>query len=168
MATAEELQAELDKVNAEKTAAEKEAEKWKSLSRKNEDDKKANADKAKLADELQAKLDALEDGKRTDAEKAEKRIADLEAKVADSERTAKDASLSALRTRIGTEKGLPAELIPRLQGEDEETIGADADSLVAALPKESASGWPQLPHGAGGAAASEDPLVTEVLSKIGR
>ena len=43
--------------------------------------------------------------------------------------------LRQLRARIGQEVGLPAPLIERLAGESEEEIRADAEQLLAALPK---------------------------------
>jgi hypothetical protein len=70
----------------------------------------------KRLDELEAaNLSELEKAQRR-AEKAEKTLADLEA--------------NALRQRIALEKGLPANLVPRLQGSTEEELAADADALL--------------------------------------
>jgi hypothetical protein len=49
---------------------------------------------------------------------------------------AKDAAL--LRQRIGSEFNLPAKLIDRLQGADEDSIRADAQALAEELPKPAA------------------------------
>jgi len=133
MATVEELQAQLDKLAAEKDASDKDAEKWKALSRQNEDGKKANAEKAKLADELQAKLDAAEAAKLTEAEKAAKSIADLAKSVEDLKASNAASELSALRSRIGAEKKLPAQFIDRLRGEDAGALTADADAVLEAI-----------------------------------
>lgn len=46
----------------------------------------------------------------------------------------KSRDLALLRTRIGTELGLPAALAERLIGEDEDSIRADAEKVKAALP----------------------------------
>ena len=136
--TVESLQAKLD-------AATKDAEKWKAMSRKNEDDKKANAEKAKLADELQAKLDAAEAAKLTEAEKAAKSIADLAKSVEDLKASNAASELSALRSRIGAEKKLPAQFIDRLRGDTEETLAADADAVLEAIGA-SRKGNNRVPH----------------------
>jgi len=130
MATEAELQAQLDKITAEKAASDKEVEKWKAMSRKNEDDKKANAEKAKLADDLQAKLDAAEASKLTEAEKAAKSIADLAKSVEDLKASSAASELAALRVRVGAAKGVPAKMIDRLRGNDETSIAADADEIL--------------------------------------
>ena len=131
---------------AEKATA-ADVEKWKALSRKNEDRAKENSEKAKKVDELQAKLDAFESSKLSESEKAEKRIADIEKKLADAQGAQKTAEVAALRTRIGTAKGLPALLVARLKGDDAASIEADADEMVAGLPKDAMRVWPELGQG---------------------
>ena len=54
-----------------------------------------------------------------------------------------------LRQRIATEKGLPAALVDRLQGETPEDLAADVDVLLAAIPRPTA---PALDGGTRGAA----------------
>lgn len=46
----------------------------------------------------------------------------------------KSRDLALLRTRIGTELGLPAALAERLAGEDEDSIRADAEKIKALMP----------------------------------
>lgn len=99
-----------------------EAEKWKALSRKNEDQAKANADKAKKYDELEA-ASATELEKMTArAESAEKWKADRESK---------DAA-AAMAAEIAAEKGVP---VSALRGATREELEAHADELAAILPK---------------------------------
>lgn len=112
-----------------------EVEKWKALSRKNEADKKANAEKAKKADELQKRLDEIENAGKSELEKAIARAEAAEKRAQELDVTAKSAQLAALKAEVGAEKGLPAALINRLTGEDRESIAADADAILAALPK---------------------------------
>lgn len=67
--------------------------------------------------------------KPEDAQKSANQIAALTKQVA--ELTAKNqaAELSALRTRIAHETGLPFELADRLHGDDEKALRADAEAL---------------------------------------
>jgi DNA repair ATPase RecN len=159
--TVESLQAKLEEATAE-------IDKWKKNSRKNEDFAKSVKDAIKERDDLKARIDAIESEKLTEAEKAEKRLAELEARLSAAEKARIDADLKALRARIGAEKKLPAALIDRLVGDDEESISADADALLEALPApEATPQWPDLGQGGGGSAPT-DPLLKEVMSKVGR
>lgn len=100
----------------------------------------ADAIKRRLSDygalkEKAAKLDQLEAEQMSATEKLAKERDEALAKVADFEARTKAAELSALRVKVGSAKGLPAAYIDRLIGEDEESIAADADKLLAAMPK---------------------------------
>ena len=54
----------------------------------------------------------------------------------ETERTQRRATeLTMLKRDIGSKYGLPAALVDRLQGEDEESIAADAKALSQAIPK---------------------------------
>lgn len=86
--------------------------------------------------------------KPEDAQKSADRIAALTKQVA--ELTAKNqaAELSALRTRIAHETGLPFELADRLHGDDEKALRADAETLgklTAAKPAPSPAYSPETP-----------------------
>jgi hypothetical protein len=86
--------------------------------------------------------------KPEDAQKSADQIAALTKQVA--ELTAKNqaAELSALRTRIAHETGLPFELADRLHGEDEKALRADAEALgklTAAKPAPSPAYSPETP-----------------------
>lgn len=77
------------------------------------------------------KLKAIEAESMTAQQKAEAAAAEATARAEAAEAKAKAAELGALKTRIGAAKGLPAELIARLSGDDEASITADADALAA-------------------------------------
>lgn len=91
-----------------------EAEKWKALSRQNEDRAKANADKAK-------RFDAIEEQSKSEMQKL------LEAKEA-AERRAAAAETASLKARIAATKGVDVDL---LTGTTQEEITASADRLLA-------------------------------------
>ncbi len=106
--------------------AQAEVEKWKALSRKNEEQAKANAEKAK-------KFDELEEANKTEQEKLLARAEEAEKKLAD--REAKDAA-AATAAEIAKEKGVPVEA---LRGNTREELEAHADALAALLPKQLAA-----------------------------
>jgi prophage DNA circulation protein len=117
----------------------KEAEKWKALSRQNETTAKAN--KA-AADELQQ----LKDAQLSDQQKAEKAA---QKAIAD----AADAQAQLARYRVAAEKKVPVEL---LTASDEASLKAQADALLAFVGNQSPS--PDLGQGnRGPAAAPQDP-----------
>jgi hypothetical protein len=91
-----------------------EAAKWKELARKNEARAKENSDKAKRFDEI-------EEASRSDLEKAQARIDELE-------RASAEANAARIRSDIARTKGVPVEL---LTGSDEDSLTAQADALLA-------------------------------------
>lgn len=106
-----------------------------------------------------AKADELEAAQLSEVERAVKRAEQAEADLkAEQERVAQ-AELAALKLRVGTEKGLPSALIDRLSGNDAESIAADADAILAALPK------PQAPAGGANPPADDDE-VDAILATI--
>jgi DNA repair ATPase RecN len=147
------------------TALEADVEKWKALSRKNEDRAKENAEAAKEREELKSRLEAIESSKLSDEEKTAKRIADLEASVKAEQDARKVSDLSALKARIGAEKGLPAALISRLQGEDETSIAEDAEALLGVAKTD---GFADIGQGQRAAAPlTKDPLEAALRGKLG-
>ena len=94
-----------------------EVAKWKAMSRKHEQTAKENAAAA-------AKLAAIEEASKTEAQKA----AD---KMAEYERRTLDAELKALRYEVGVEKGIPTKLLRYLTGETKEEVEANATQLLA-------------------------------------
>lgn len=103
-----------------------EAEKWKTMSRKNEDRARENAAKAK-------RLDEIEEQSKTDLQKA------VDAQQA-AEKRASELEMKALRASIAAQKGVVPEL---LTGTTEEEITQAADLLIQwrgdATPKVPAS-----------------------------
>lgn len=110
---------DLDKARAE-------VEKWKALSRKNEDQAKANAEKAK-------KFDELEEANKTEQEKLLARAEAAEKLIA--EREAKDAA-AATAAEVAKAKGVPASA---LRGSTREELEAHADELLELMPKKPAA-----------------------------
>ena len=81
-------------------------------------DKQLKAILAQQEEAETAKLSELDQAKRMATESA--------ARLAEYERT-------TIRQKVALEKGLPASLVGRLQGDDEESLSADADALLALL-----------------------------------
>lgn len=161
--TLEDAQKLLTEVDADR-------DKWKANSRKNEDRAKENVEAAKERDELRKKVEELEAAKAdglSEAEKAAKRLSDIEAALesekearkADSEARAA-AEIKALRSRIGADKGLPAALFDRLTGDDEESITADADKLAELAP--SGPKWPDTGAGKKGDGLASDDYIAAI------
>lgn len=96
-----------------------EAEKWKGLSRKNEEQAKANASAAK-------RLAEIEESNKSAEEKAAER-------TRAAEQTAASASQEAAKLRVALSKGLPADLVDRLVGSTPEELAEDADRLMALI-----------------------------------
>lgn len=72
----------------------------------------------------------------------------------ETERTARRGlELATLKDKVARAVGLPEKLAGRLQGEDEETLLADAKSILADLPKPTA---PNINSGSGGGTVAAD------------
>lgn len=112
-------------------AALADAEKWKGLSRKNEERAASNADKAK-------KFDEHEEANRTELEKVQARAEAAEKAVA--ERDAKEAA-AKLREEIATEKKFADRNIKAtaLRGTTREELEAHADELLDLIPAPAAA-----------------------------
>ncbi|NII42117.1 membrane protein involved in colicin uptake [Curtobacterium flaccumfaciens] len=102
------------------------AEKWKALSRKNEEQAKSNADKAK-------KFDEHEEATKSELEKLQAR-AEAAEKV-NAEREAKEAA-AKLRDEVAEEKKFADRKISAsaLRGSTREELEAHADELLALVP----------------------------------
>lgn len=92
---------------------------------------------------LQARVDELEAASLSELEKAQKAAADADARAADFEAQIKARDVEILRQRVANELKLPAELVDRLRGDDEEAIRADAKSLAAIIPTANGSPRPK-------------------------
>ena len=104
---------ETDAPEPQDTDWQAEATKWKQLSRQNEAQAKANAEKAR-------QFDALEEAKKTELQKAQEALTAAEKRAA-------DAEAARLRSDIARTKGVPVEL---LTAADEDTLNAQAEALL--------------------------------------
>jgi hypothetical protein len=120
-----------------------EAEKYRKFSREWEARAKANSSAAE-------KLAALEESQKTEAQKIAERAEAAERRAAEADR-------ELARYRVAAAKKLPAELVGRLQGDTDEELAADADTLLA-LVKASTSLKPDPSQGnRTSASAKADP-----------
>lgn len=107
---------------------------------------KAERDRAATAEReakaLKTRIEELEAANLSELEKAQRRAEKAEKELVDS-RTA------ALRQKVALDKGLPANLVPRLQGSTEEELAKDADELLE-LVKTPAGPKPDPSQGARG------------------
>lgn len=93
--------------------------------------KKANGEAAKYrkaAELAEAERKAKQEAEMTELDKANKRVAEAEAKAQRLER-------EAMQREIAAKVGLPAKLANRLQGETPEEMEADALAILEDLPK---------------------------------
>jgi uncharacterized protein DUF4355 len=97
------------------------AQDWQALARKWE--KRAKSDAARLA-QMEQRVKTLVEPEA---------VADKDRALAEAQAEAQAARLDALRYRIAAEVGVPLEMAPRLLGEDEEALRADAKELSSAL-----------------------------------
>lgn len=101
----------------------------------------------KLKQEVEAKRAA----EMTELEKAQQRLAALEAEREREAQRAKEAELKALRLEVGQQKGLPPTLAQRLSGSTREELEADADLVLSDLKQAARPIAPNLDATAGGA-----------------
>lgn len=76
-----------------------------------------------------AKLEEIESANATELEKAQKRAAELESKLA-------ETTAAALRQEVAMEKELPAKLVKFLTATDREGLATQADELLESLKPE--------------------------------
>lgn len=138
-----------------------EAEKWKTLSRQNEQRAKDNAEKAK-------KFDEHEDATKSELDKLKAR-AEAAEKV-NAEREATEAA-AKLREEIATEKGFADRKInaTALRGTTREELEAHADELLALVPAPpagpSAEGQGAAGEQIGAGEKSVDDIVAEATAR---
>lgn len=131
--------------------------------------KRAN-DAEKLAREAQARITELEEKDATELEKATRRIKELEEANQTLTTDVATREKTILRLNTGIDEGLPKNLIARLQGDDEDTIKADAASLRELIPDNTPNPFPkadpsQGPKGAG--KTSNADLFAQQLDSVG-
>ena len=119
--------------------------------------KKAIAAERKRADALDKELKALrlESETRANAELSELERFKKENAELLSSKTASE--LQAIRLQVALEKGIPANLAARLQGDDYDTIAADADSLSELVGTKTSQPRADYSQGAKTAVGAQDP-----------
>lgn len=127
---------EIETLTTENTRLTNEVEKWKALSRKNEERANANAEKAQRAGELETEITNL----KADNERLTGELGEVTTSVA-------GLTGENLRLSVGIDKGLPKALIERLKGDDADTLSADADALLQYVPSDKRTPFPDPSQG---------------------
>jgi len=117
-----------------------------------------------------ARLQQIEDADKTELEKALGRIKALEEEngALSGDVAARDKTI--LRLNTGIDEGLPKNLIARLQGDDEDSIKADAVSLRELIPDNTPSPFPKADPSQGatsGGKTSNADLFAQQLDQVG-
>lgn len=124
---------------------------------------KFEEEKSGLAKQIEDTLKESENHKGLYAQ-SEGRIKELQAE-------AEAASKTALKFRVGLDKGLPLPVAERLVGDDEAALTADADTL-AELLKKPGDGQGRLaggpPEGGGGGGPDADDMNARIRAASGR
>lgn len=110
--------------------------------------------RAKELEPLAQKMRELEESKKTDLEKAQERIAELEA-------LQKASQLEVLRSKVAATSGVPAELLPA--SGDEESLTQAAQALVEWASKHKL----EVEHLPGSRAAGADAEVSDRDAQCG-
>lgn len=111
--------------NADQTPAGAEAEiDWQAEARKWEKRAKDNHKRVQELEPKASQFDVLEAASKSDLERAQEQLAALQSQLSTTERQALIAS-------VALDKGLPATLARRLQGDSKEDLEADADELLS-------------------------------------
>ena len=113
-----------------------------------------------------AEYDRLVAASKSDLERAQETAAEFQ-------RRAEAAERAAMVNEIALEKGLPASLARRLQGDDRDALAADADELLTQFAANAAANGPRAPRvdpsqgssAAGGAAASPEQEFANFIKR---
>lgn len=109
------------------------------------------------AKQLQARLAKFEADQKAQQEKILKEQQNYQKLFEEREAELKTERTNNLRMKVALSKGLPAELIDRLRGDDEESLVKDADSLLSLFkPAEQPRQAPGVPPSRGGKPARLD------------
>jgi hypothetical protein len=125
---------------------------------------------ARKADESSKKAAAEAEAKALREQGEYKTLYEKEqAKAQELEQRAKGLELAALRRDIAAEVGLPPALAARLMGDDDAALRADAQALLAAIPKPSAPNLNSAPaSGAGGGrTVPSDTEIEHMAARLG-
>ncbi len=120
-----------------------------------EDQKKANEDLQKKFDDLSA----------SSAEQA-KKYAGYDKDLADRDSKIKGYETASVKTRIALKTGLPYDMASRLQGETEDDIQKDADSIIAMMGSKKPTVAPLASEPDVSENASKNAALKEMLHKI--
>lgn len=115
----------------------------------------------KAANEAMAKVKAFEDAKKSESERLAEQLQQLKTEAA-------TAKAEALRLRVAAASGLPADLHEFLVGDDEESVRAQAQKLMAATAAASAprSPAPDPTQGAKPGAAGSSQLTRADMARM--
>ena len=91
---------------------------------------------------LEVRLAKIEADRKAAAEKAAAEQGQWQQLAETREKELQAERLTNTRQRVAMQKGIPADLVARLQGEDEGAIAADADKLLAFLKPATGPGVP--------------------------
>lgn len=111
--------------------------------------KRAN-DAEKRAKDAESRIQALENQGLSDLEKANNELKAAQAEVNRLTGENETQALTITRYQVGVTEGLPANLIARLQGTDEDSFKADAASLRELVPASTPSPFPKADPSQGG------------------
>lgn len=100
------------------------------------------------AQELEARLSQIEEAQKKASETALAEQGKYKELLEQRERDLATERAARLRLDVATRKGLPAELVDRLRGDDQAALEKDADQLLAFVKKPGGPGVP--PPGGGG------------------
>lgn len=131
----------------QKSATDDTAVDWQAEARKWEKRSKENLAKVQELEPKAKQFDVLDQASKTDAERFQEKVTELSTQAAQAERRALVAS-------VALEKGLPASLARRLQGETQAELEADADELLAQFPQTEAGPRRPAPDASQGSSAT--------------
>lgn len=149
---------------ATKSGTDDAATDWQAEARKWEKRSKENLAKVQELEPKAKQFDVLDQASKTDAERFQEKVTELSTQAAQAERRALVAS-------VALEKGLPASLARRLQGETQADLEADADELLAQFPQSDAGPRRPAPDAsqgssaAGGSQQSDTNWLTQLVRK---
>lgn len=127
--------------------------------------KRAN-DAEKQAREALARIKELEEKDATELEKATRRIKELEEANGTLTSDLEKRDRTILRLNTGIDEGLPKNLIARLQGDDEDSIKADAASLRELIPDNTPSPFPKADPSQGARGAGKTSNADQFAQQL--
>lgn len=96
---------------------------------------------------LETQLKEIQDRQKADDEKRLKEQGDYKKLYEDLQSQLNTEKVTNMKLKLASSKGLPVDLVNRVQGATEEEIGNDIDSLLAFMKKETPQGVTPPPRG---------------------